>query len=185
MTSAVRFFSRLRRRLADRGRSRPVATSFVKFADGRFDLVEDGRTRLSIPLTDVTAVGEFTNSDGPWFDDYFMVLRYRTGEGEKELQVPFNGDSGADDAYKRLLAALGAPRTFCLVNRTCFASVFLWPPDRAGTPIWPDRAARPEGGWPLEKNERVLWEGAPNPAAPPSDAIEEIRRTAETKGIRR
>jgi len=123
---------------AERTQARPAAPLFVEFADGRFELVADGRSRLSIELADVTAVGEFTNAAGPWADDYFMVLRYRTAGGEEELEVPFNENSGARDAYAGLLAALGAPRTFCLVNCTHPASVFLWPPDRAGTPVWPD-----------------------------------------------
>ena len=40
---------------AERTQARPAAPLFVEFADGRFELVADGRSRLSIELADVTA----------------------------------------------------------------------------------------------------------------------------------
>ena len=49
---------------AERTQARPAAPLFVEFADGRFELVADGRSRLSIERADVPAVGEFTNAAG-------------------------------------------------------------------------------------------------------------------------
>ena len=40
-----------------------------------------------------------------------------------------------------------------------------------------NRSAPEAPPWPLEDGERVLWEGAPDPAAPPSDGIGTIFRT--------
>ena len=119
-------------------RPKPVPAWFAEFVDGRLGLVEDGKTVLSIPLADIVAVGESTNADGPWSDDHFLVVRYREAGEEKELELPFNERSGVGDSCTGLLRALGAPPVLPLLNCTHPASVFLWPPDKAGSPVWPD-----------------------------------------------
>lgn len=119
-------------------RGKPAPAWFAEFVDGRLDLVEDGKTAFSIPLADIVAVGESTNADGPWSDDHFLVVRYREAGEEKELELPFNERSGVGDACAGLLRALGAPPVLPLLNCTHPASVFLWPPDKAGSPVWPD-----------------------------------------------
>ena len=117
---------------------RPPPAWFAEFVDGRLDLVEDGKTVRSIPLADVVAVGESTNSGGPWSDDHFLVVQYLEAGEEKEMELPFNDESGVGDACTGLLRALGAPPVLPLLNCPHPASVFLWPPDKAGTPVWPD-----------------------------------------------
>ena len=119
-------------------RPKPPPAWFAEFVDGRLDLVEDGKAALSIPIADVVAVGESTDSGGPWSDDHFLVVRYREAGEEKELELPFNERSGVGDACTGLLRALGAPPVLPLLNCTHPASVFLWPPDKAGSPVWPD-----------------------------------------------
>ena len=119
-------------------RQKPAPAWFAEFVDGRLDLVEDGKTAFSIPLADIIAVGESTNSGGPWSDDHFLVVRYRKAGEEKEMELPFNDESGVGDACTGLLRALGAPPVLPLLNCTHPASVFLWPPDKAGSPVWPD-----------------------------------------------
>lgn len=136
--SIASWFPRIRRRWRKRIRPKPAPAWFAEFVDGRLDLVEDGKTVRSIPLADVVAVGESTNSGGPWFDDHFLVVQYREAGEEKEMEIPFNERSGVGDACTGLLRALGAPPVLPLLNCTHPASVFLWPPEKAGSPVWPD-----------------------------------------------
>ena len=46
-----------------------------------------------------------------------------------------------------------------------------------------NRSAPDAPPWPLEDGERVLWEGAPDPAAPPSDGIGPVFRTRFLAGF--
>ena len=46
-----------------------------------------------------------------------------------------------------------------------------------------NRSAPDAPPWPLEDGERVLWEGAPDPAAPPSDGIRPVFRTRFLAGF--
>ena len=135
---ARRMLARLRLLRMKCFRGKPAPVWFAEFDDGRLDLVEDGKTTLSVPLADIVAVGESTNAGGPWFDDHFLVVRYREAGEEKEMELPFNERSGVGDACAGLLRALGAPPVLPLLNCTHPASVFLWPPDKAGSPVWPD-----------------------------------------------
>ena len=135
---ARRMLARLRLLRMKCFRGKPAPVWFAEFDDGRLDLVEDGKTTLSVPLADIVAVGESTNADGPWSDDHFLVVRYREAGEEKELELPFNERSGVGDSCTGLLRALGAPPVLPLLNCTHPASVFLWPPDKAGSPVWPD-----------------------------------------------
>ena len=135
---ARRMLARLRLLRMKSFRGKPAPVWFAEFDDGRLDLVEDGKTVFSIPLADIVAVGESTNADGPWSDDHFLVVRYREADEEKELELPFNERSGVGDSCTGLLRALGAPPVLPLLNCTHPASVFLWPPDKAGSPVWPD-----------------------------------------------
>ena len=135
---AKRMLARIRLLRMKRIRQKQSPAWFAEFVDGRLDLVEDGKTVRSIPLADVVAVGESTNSGGPWADDHFLVVQYREAGEEKEMELPFNDESGVGDACTGLLRALGAPPVLPLLNCTHPASVFLWPPDKAGTPVWPD-----------------------------------------------
>jgi len=135
---ARRMLARLRLLRMKCFRGKPAPAWFAEFDDGRLDLVEDGKTTLSVPLADIVAVGESTNADGPWSDDHFLVVRYREAGEEKELELPFNDESGVGDACTGLLRALGAPPVLPLLNCTHPASVFLWPPEKAGSPVWPD-----------------------------------------------
>ena len=133
-----RMLARLRLLRMKLVRPKTAPAWFAEFVDGRLDLVEDGKTVRSIPLADIVAVGESTNSGGPWSDDHFLVVQYREAGEEKEMELPFNDESGVGDACTGLLRALGAPPVLPLLNCTHPASVFLWPPDKAGTPVWPD-----------------------------------------------
>ena len=132
------WFPRIRRRWRKRIRPKPAPAWFAEFVDGRLDLVEDGKAALSIPLADIVAVGESTDSGGPWSDDHFLVVRYREAGEEKEMELPFNDESGVGEACTGLLRALDAPPVLPLLNCTHPASVFLWPPEKAGSPVWPD-----------------------------------------------
>ena len=135
---ARRMLARLRLLRMKRIRQKQSPAWFAEFDDGRLDLVEDGKTTLSVPLADIVAVGESTNADGPWSDDHFLVVRYREAGEEKEMELPFNERSGVGDSCTGLLRSLGAPPVLPLLNCTHPASVFLWPPDKAGSPVWPD-----------------------------------------------
>lgn len=95
-----------------------------------------------VSLTDVAAIGEFTNEDGPNLDDWFLVLVHRNGSEWFDASMYA---VGVEFVCERLSVALGALIKGELANSTHFASRVLWPPERAGRSLFIFRAVTPVG----------------------------------------
>jgi len=93
----------------------------VHFKDAR---VQD------IPVTAVAIIGEYTNEDGPFADDHFLVIVTRAGQC-----IETAVDSMGPDALVLLGALLGQELSTSLDGQTTFNSRVLWPAQIADKPL--------------------------------------------------
>lgn len=94
-----------------------------------------------IPLGDLRLVGESTNENGPFVDDWMLI--FITGpDGWREASFYATIDT---DFRERLGAALGSPLAETgLANSASFKSRILWPPELVGRPVFHYEPARPK-----------------------------------------
>lgn len=85
-----------------------------------------------LPVADLRILGEATNQNGPFADDYFFC--FATGPG-RWLEASFYAD-GRDEFLRALGTELGASLETGLCNSTDFASRVLWPLPLAGQPMF-------------------------------------------------
>ena len=94
-----------------------------------YELPGDG---WSVNLSDVRIIGEYTNSDGPFLDDYFFVFLTAVEGGWH--QASFYAE-GRDAFLADLAKAIGSPIETGLVNSADFKTRILWPSDISGEPL--------------------------------------------------
>jgi hypothetical protein len=88
-------------------------------------------TRWSLQIEDIALMAEYTTSEGPCLDDYFLV--FVTVEGNKLYfaTCSFYAD-GRDAALANLQEHLGSPIELVLAGSTEWNSRVLWPPEMVG-----------------------------------------------------
>jgi hypothetical protein len=91
----------------------------------------------SLPLSEVRAVGEYTNQDGPGVDDWFLVFLTHGAAYEASLYA-----HRRDQFLEDLSAALGAEISCELVYSTDFRSHLLWPEHLKGHRLFEYRKRR-------------------------------------------
>ncbi|MBT6153250.1 MAG: hypothetical protein HOL01_07150 [Planctomycetaceae bacterium] len=85
-----------------------------------------------IRIADIRIIGEATNQNGPFADDY--VLCFCTGPGMWH-EASFYAE-GRDSFLTALGARLGAPLQLCLASSSDFASRILWPVEFVDKPMF-------------------------------------------------
>jgi hypothetical protein len=86
-----------------------------------------------ISLTDIVAVGEHTNENGPHLEDYWLSIILRDGR----LVEIGSEDSDSSALYAQLGIALsGSVFLPGLCNQTSFASRILWPLEHLNAPLF-------------------------------------------------
>ena len=88
---------------------------------------------FSIPLSEVALIGEFTTDNGPFIDDWFLVLVPRSGGEWFETSIYAEG---IESFLEQLSAALGSTIIGSLAASTDFASRIIWPMALAGRPLF-------------------------------------------------
>jgi hypothetical protein len=83
-------------------------------------------------LSALRVIGEYTNANGPYLDDYFLCFATTDSEW---YEASFY-DEGRDEFLKELGHLLGSDFQLHLVGSTDYASNVLWPPHLAGTPMF-------------------------------------------------
>jgi hypothetical protein len=83
----------------------------------------------SIAVSSIRLVGEYTTSNGPWDDDYFLV--FMVSAEQPWHQASFYAD-GRDGVLYRLGEAIGASLELGLCNSADFKSRVIWPLEFAG-----------------------------------------------------
>lgn len=86
----------------------------------------------TIPIGDIRIIGEATNQNGPFADDYFLC--FATGP-ELWYEASFYADGRAAFLVE-LSARLGATLALRLGSSADFASRILWPGELVGKPMF-------------------------------------------------
>jgi hypothetical protein len=78
---------------------------------------------LRVHISEIKVVGEATNRDGPWAEDWFLCLV--TSPDGTWINIPMN--SLGTRTYELLIARLAIAEPWRLGNSTDFASCVVWP----------------------------------------------------------
>jgi hypothetical protein len=106
-----------------------------------------------LPVSEVSVIGEYTNEDGPFADDYFLVFLSRNESGW--FEGSFYGE-GRDEIVQELSSRLGSAISLELSHSTTFTSRILWPEQMTGEALFDFRPKR------FFKNHQVLAIAHPN-----------------------
>ena len=98
--------------------------------DGGSLCYSDSSERWSMPIGSIVLIGEYTNQNGPFADDYFFG--FITSDGNY-YEFSFYA-SGRDSMLEALSSQIEHQLTPMLPSSTDFASNVLWPPELAGRP---------------------------------------------------
>ncbi len=79
----------------------------------------------SCPIADVRLIGEYTNADRPYLDDYFLVFLTAPEGGWHEASFYAKG---RDETLAELSRSLGGPLQCGLCNSTHYKTRIMWPP---------------------------------------------------------
>jgi hypothetical protein len=91
----------------------------------------DGST-WTVPVEEIRVIAEFTTSDGPALDDYFLAFVTSTHDW---VSAPVYA-VGCHDALLSLGRRLGADLAFGLCDRATWSSRVIWPPELTGYPAF-------------------------------------------------
>jgi len=121
----------------------PKLDSGILRLDGdtiRYVLPDGGFT---LRLGEIHIIGECTNQNGPFVDDYFLCfVTDLSGWYEASFYA-----AGRDKFLSSLGERLGVHLELTLVASTDFASRILWPTTLTGQPLFDYRPEKPTGFW--------------------------------------
>jgi hypothetical protein len=100
----------------------------LKFTAGKIEY-QCGSFEWSVPASEVRLIGEYTNANGPWLDDYFLVFLALANGAWNEASFYA---SGRDAVLAELGRLLGTKLELGLCNSTTFKSRVIWPLNLAG-----------------------------------------------------
>ncbi|MBC8095918.1 MAG: hypothetical protein H7Y43_08905 [Akkermansiaceae bacterium] len=111
--------------------SATIHSGHIKFECDTLVYTQLEREKWRVPIADIRVIGEFTNNEGPYGDDYFLVFI----TPDQQFEASFYAE-GRD----ALLDALGHKLDYNLqtglCNSTSLASRVLWPAHFAGHPLF-------------------------------------------------
>jgi hypothetical protein len=91
-----------------------------------------GHSSWSLSVSKVRLIAEYTNSDGPYLDDYFFVFMTAIEDGWHEASFYAKG---RDEFLAGLSAELGVSLECGLCNSTNYKTRILWPESLKGQPL--------------------------------------------------
>ncbi|MCX6954518.1 MAG: hypothetical protein NTV51_20385 [Verrucomicrobia bacterium] len=97
----------------------------------------------SVQFDSISIIGEYTNQNGPYLDDYFLIF---VGESRQEWwEASFYAD-GRDPTLSALERTFPGVSQLGLCGSTSFESHVLWPPKHHGKPLFVfSKPQRPPG----------------------------------------
>lgn len=105
----------------------------------------------TLPIDDLELLGEYTDPNGPYVDDYFFV--FITRPEHRWNEASFYADV-RDEFLNELGKILGSTLTCGLVSSTDYNSRVMWPPDIEDMQLFEFVPVEAEGDW--EKLKRKL-----------------------------
>jgi len=88
---------------------------------------------LQFHISDIVAIGEYTNSNGPWFDDWYLTFVLKSGKWKSVPLYAGNVDQLMEELCKRFDPLL---RERQLANSTHWKSVVSFPINLRGTELF-------------------------------------------------
>src|SRR5262245_9714586 len=98
-------------------------TKHIRIEDRTITYQVGGTVCWSLPLADLELLGEYTDPNGPFVDDYFFVFIRRPQHHWNEASFYA---SGRDELLDELAVLLGAKLDCGLVNSTEYNSRVMW-----------------------------------------------------------
>jgi hypothetical protein len=88
---------------------------------------------LQFHISDIVVIGEYTNSNGPWFDDWYLTVVLKNGEWKSVPQYAGNIDQLTEEFCKKFDPLLSERQ---LANSTHWKSVVSFPINLRGTELF-------------------------------------------------
>lgn len=88
---------------------------------------------LQFDISNIAVIGEYTNSNGPWFDDWYMTFVLKNGQWKSIPQYAGNITQLIEELCKRFDPVL---RERQLANSTEWSSVVSFPNNIRGTELF-------------------------------------------------
>lgn len=112
--------------------------------DGEIIVYQSPLRSWSVPITDVRLIGEYTNSDGPHIDDYFLVFLTAPDNGWHEASFYAKG---RDVALAALIRRIGDNLECGLFGSTEYKTRIMWPPHLKGQELMEVIPPKKQGLW--------------------------------------
>jgi hypothetical protein len=106
----------------------------------------------TLPISAIRLIGEYTNSDGPFVDDYFFVFLTAPENGWHEASFYAKG---REEALRHLAIHIGAPIESGLCHSTDYCTRIIWPCDLKDQPLMDIIAPEKQNLW-----QRLIDSGA-------------------------
>lgn len=107
--------------------------SRIEFAAGEVRFYYEDELVWRLSVSEIALIGEHTNSDGPYLDDWFLV--FVRGADQWRFEAPVYA-VGFDETIEDLGTVLGSKLPLRLVRSTDFDSRVVWPPDLRGEKLY-------------------------------------------------
>ena len=109
------------------------SSGIVRLQDDTVFWDYDNKTIVQLDLNSVVVIGEYTNSDGPYFDDWFLTFVTKDGQWQS---IPLYADN-MDELIKHLSNKFHQDFTLTqLANSTEWKSVVHYPTHLNGKPLF-------------------------------------------------
>lgn len=125
----------------------PSDSGSYRLSNGTLSYRSEVYGSWDLPIAEITLIGEYTNEDGPFADDFFLVFLTANDGGWHEAS--FYGE-GRDEILRELSALKGSEIVCGLCLSMSFASQVIWPVEKRGEEIFDFQPA----GW--LKNRQVI-----------------------------
>lgn len=106
--------------------------SGVLKCDGDTLVYRSALREWSVSISDIRLIAEYTNSDGPYVDDYFFVFLTAPEGGWHEASFYAEG---REVVLRALEQKIGAPLETGLCHSTDYRTRILWPESVKGQPL--------------------------------------------------
>jgi hypothetical protein len=118
----------------------------LEIVDESIQCSRDGERLWRTAISDVVLLAEYTTSEGPWGDDYFLLVKSIENGHLMEARV-----TDISGGFEQFLVALSrywkTPLQLGLVQSTEWSSRVLWPPTLAGEKYFKLTPVAPDGFW--------------------------------------
>jgi len=105
----------------------------IRVESGEIIYSEENKILWSLPLSSVVIIGEYTTSNGPYIDDYFLV--FVTRPNKQHFHASFYAE-GRDVMLINLSQHFGNNIECGLANSAQLASRCMWPPALTGKKLF-------------------------------------------------